>query len=215
MAYALSKNPVPDAERRQKLSAFFFWTAWACATERPHSHVTYTNNWPHEPLIGNQPTSANVLWSIISVVLLLAGIGALVWWRAFRPEADERLKPPVRDPLASLKLTPSMRACGWYVAAVALLFSLQVIMGALTAHYTVEGQSVFGLPLADYLPYAVTRTWHIQLGVFWIATAFLGAGLFLAPLVGGREPAYQRAGVLKATSTSTWGAPGRLPCSSG
>ena len=194
-AYALSRNPVPDAERRKNLSAFFFWTSWACATERPNSHVTYTNNWPHEPLIGNQPTSANIIWSIISVVLLLAGVGALVWWRAFRPEPDERLEPPKRDPLANLKLTPSMRACGWYVAAVAFLFSLQVAMGALTAHYTVEGQSVFGIPLSDYLPYAVTRTWHIQLGVFWIATAFLGAGLFLAPLVGGREPKYQRTGV--------------------
>ncbi len=195
-AYALSKTPVPDAERRTKLTAFFFWTAWACTTERPGSSVTYTNNWPHEPLVGNHPTAANVLWSIISVVLLLAGIGALVWWRAFRPEPDDSIKPPPHDPLAKIQLTPSMRACGWYIAAVAFLFSLQVLMGALTAHYTVEGQSVFGFPLSDYLPYAVTRTWHIQLGVFWIATAFLGAGLFLAPLVGGKEPRYQRTGVL-------------------
>ena len=196
VAYALSKTPVPDADRRSKLTAFFFWTAWACTTERPGSSVTYTNNWPHEPLVGNHPTAANVLWSIISVVLLLGGIGALVWWRAFRPEADDSIKPPSKDPLAKIQLTPSMRACGWYVAAVAFLFSLQVMMGALTAHYTVEGQSVFGFPLSDYLPYAVTRTWHIQLGVFWIATAFLGAGLFLAPLVGGKEPRYQRTGVL-------------------
>jgi nitric oxide reductase subunit B len=129
--------------------------------------------------------------------LLLAGIGALIWWRAFRPEPDDKVEtPPARDPFTSFRLTPSMRACGWYIAAVAFLFSLQVAMGALTAHYTVEGQDVFGFPLSRYLPYAVARTWHIQLGVFWIATAFLGAGLFLAPLVGGKEPRYQRAGVL-------------------
>jgi nitric oxide reductase subunit B len=195
-AYALSRNPIPDSLRRNKLNAFFFWTAWACTTERPGSNVTYTNSWPHEPLVGNHPTPANVLWSIVSVVLLLGGIGALIWWRAFTPEPEGRLEPPARDPLLKVNLTPSMRACGWYVAAVALLFSLQVAMGALTAHYTVEGQSVFGFPLADYIPYAVARTWHIQLGIFWIATAFLGTGLFLAPLVGGREPAYQRAGVL-------------------
>jgi nitric oxide reductase subunit B len=194
--YALSTTPIPDATRRSKLNAFFFWTAWACTTQRPGSTVTYTNNWPHEPLVGNQPTATNVIWSIVSVVLLLAGIGALVWWKAFRPDPDERIKPPASDPLSRLTLTPSMRACGWYIAAVAFLFALQVTMGALTAHYTVEGQSVYGFPLAEYIPYAVARTWHIQLGVFWIATAFLGAGLFLAPLVGGREPRHQRIGVL-------------------
>jgi nitric oxide reductase subunit B len=39
-------------ERRAQLTHFFFWTAWAAATERP-GHATYTNNWPHEPLIDN------------------------------------------------------------------------------------------------------------------------------------------------------------------
>jgi nitric oxide reductase subunit B len=75
------------------------------------------------------------------------------------------------------------------------LFVLQVALGVLTAHYTVEGQALFGLPLAEWLPYAVTRTWHVQTAVFWIATAFLAAGLFLAPAVGGREPRFQRLGV--------------------
>jgi len=195
-AYALSPVPIPDAERREKLGTFFFWTSWASAAERPGSTVSYTNNWPHEPLAGNHPTAANVLWSIVSVVLLLAGIGALVWWRAFRPEEDDRAEPPRQDPLLRVKLTPSMRACGYYVVVVAALFGLQVTLGALTAHYTVEGQAFFGIPLGEWLPYAVTRTWHVQLGMFWIATAFLAAGLFLAPLVGGHEPRYQRAGVL-------------------
>ena len=31
--------------------------------------------------------------------------------------------------------------------------------------------------------------------MFWIATAFLAAGLYLAPAVGGREPRFQRLGV--------------------
>lgn len=194
--YALSRQPIPDPERRQRLNAFFFWTSWAAAAERPGSTVTYTNNWPHEPLVGNRPTAANLLWSIVSVVLLLAGVAALVWWRAFRPEPDDRAEPPGEDPLAQMAVTPSMRAIGYYVAAVAGLFGLQVLLGALTAHYTVEGQAFFGFPLGDWIPYAVSRTWHIQLAMFWIATAFLAAGLFLAPLVGGREPPYQRAGVV-------------------
>jgi nitric oxide reductase subunit B len=62
---------------------------------------------------------------------------------------------------------------------------VQVLLGALTAHYTIEGQSFFGIPIAKFVPYALSRTWHIQTGLFWIATAFLAAGLFLAPAIGG------------------------------
>lgn len=193
--YALSAKPIPDAERRAKLNAFFFWTAWSCATERPGSTVTYTNNWPHEPLINNRPTGANLLWSMISVALLIAGVAALVWWRAFRPEPDDLAEPPKSDPLLLVQPTASMRAVGKYLGVVVALLLVQVGLGALTAHYTVEGQAFFGLPLAEWLPYAVTRTWHLQSGMFWIATAFLAAGLFLAPVVGGREPRFQRLGV--------------------
>ena len=194
-SYAMQETTLRDPERLDALARFFFWTSWAAATERPGSTVTYTNNWPHEPLIANRPTAANILWSIASVVLLLAGIGALVWWRAFRGGPEETTAPPVRDPLAGLAATPSMKAVAKYLGVVAALFGVQVLLGALTAHYTVEGRSFFGLPIGDWIPYSLSRTWHIQTGVFWIATAFLGAGLFLAPAVGGREPRFQRAGV--------------------
>ena len=40
-----------------------------------------------------------------------------------------------------------------------------------------------------------TRTWHIQIGLFWIATAWLAAGLFIGPLVSEQEPRGQRLGV--------------------
>lgn len=194
-SYAMVDVTIPDRDRREALTNFFFWAAWACATERPESNVTYTNNWPHEPLIDNRPTGANILWSMISVITLLGGVGAVVWWTAFRKGEDETATPPGTDPLRSLTITPSMRAIGKYLGVVVALFVVQVILGAITAHYTVEGRAFFGFPLADYLPYALTRTWHIQTAVFWIATAFLGAGLFLAPAVGGREPRFQRLGV--------------------
>jgi nitric oxide reductase subunit B len=195
-AYAMAETTVPEARRRQALAAFFFWTSWASATQRPGQAITYTNNWPHEPLIDNRPSGANVVWSMVSVVMLLAGVGALVWWRAFRGGDEEpAVEPPASDPLALFQLTPSMKAVGKYLAAVVGLFVVQVGLGALTAHYTVEGQAFFGLPLAEVLPYALTRSWHIQTAVFWIATAFLAAGLFLAPVIGGREPRFQRLGV--------------------
>jgi nitric oxide reductase subunit B len=194
-AYAMQETVVPDPARRHLLGDFFFWTSWASATNRPGLEITYTNNWPHEPLVANQPSAANVLWSIFSVVLLLAGVGAIVWWRAFRSSPEPPTVPPAEDPFAGVRPTPSMRAIGKYLAIVVALFGVQVLLGIVTAHYTVEGQAFYGFPLSRYLPYSLTRTWHIQTGLFWIATAFLAAGLFLAPVIGGREPKYQRLGV--------------------
>ncbi len=194
--YAMQEVAVRDPERLDALQDFFFWSSWACATERPGTDITYTNNWPHESLIDNRPTGANVMWSMVSVVLLLAGVGAVVWWRSFRGGHDEEFATaPRQDPLSAITPTPSMRAVAKYLGVVIGLFGVQVLLGALTAHYTVEGQAFFGLPLSEWLPYSLTRTWHIQTAVFWIATAFLAAGLFLAPAVGGREPRFQRLGV--------------------
>src|SRR5687768_11553106 len=77
--YAMKNDTVADPENRRLMSAFFWWTAWAAATERPGTGITYTNNWPSEPLIGNRPPASTFLWSAFSVTLLLAGIGALGW----------------------------------------------------------------------------------------------------------------------------------------
>src|SRR5262249_23087126 len=75
-AYAVATGAIQDPERMRQMVAFFWWTAWSCSTDRPGSTVTYTGNWPHEPLIGNEPTPATVVWSVLSFVFLLAGIGA-------------------------------------------------------------------------------------------------------------------------------------------
>ncbi|WP_454733535.1 MULTISPECIES: nitric-oxide reductase large subunit [Cupriavidus] len=196
-SFAMKENTLPSAARRAKLTHFFFWTAWAAATERPGLSATYTNNWPHEPLIGNQPTSENIIWSIASVVVLLAGVGFLVWaWSFLR--GHEAAPPPVaaRDPLTTFALTPSQRALGKYLFLVVALFVFQVLIGGLTAHYTVEGQKFYGFELSKWFPYTLMRTWHIQSALFWIATGFLAAGLFLAPLInGGKDPKYQKLGV--------------------
>lgn len=195
-AYAIPDNVLPDPERREKISAFFFWAAWACGTNRPGETYTYTQNWPPEPLIDNRPTATNVVWSVISFVLLLAGVGALAWYYAVMKhnEHDEG-EPPARDPLLGLQPTPSMLATLKYFWVVIALVVLQVGLGAVTAHYGVEGSGFYGIPLAEILPYAVTRTWHTQLAIFWIATAWLATGLFMAPAVSGYEPKFQRLGV--------------------
>ncbi|MCH2242050.1 MAG: nitric-oxide reductase large subunit [Aquabacterium sp.] len=195
--FAMKENTLPSAERRAKLAGFFFWTSWAASTERPGKVATYTNNWPHEPLIDNHPTAENVVWSIASVVLLIAGVGFLVWGWSFLSKHDEaEPAAPTQDPLTRFALTPSQRALGKYLFIIVALFSVQVLLGGFTAHYTVEGQTFYGIDVSRWLPYSLARTWHIQAALFWIATGFLAAGLFLAPLLnGGKDPAYQKLGV--------------------
>src|SRR5690606_15830556 len=84
-AYAMKDDTVPEADRRRALTAFFWWTAWAATTERPgdsgdtlapsqagvtEQKVTYTNNWPSEPLVGNRPPPSLWVWSAFSVLFL-------------------------------------------------------------------------------------------------------------------------------------------------
>jgi len=192
--YAIPPGALSDAAKMTDMARFFWWTSWVASTERPGSTVTYTSNWPYEPLVANRPTSGAVMWSLISVVLLLAGIAGLVLYHT-RHRADDPVLPPPSDPFLSGSVTLSQRATFKYFFVVALLIVAQVGLGGLTAHFGVEGTGFFGMPLAQWLPYAVTRSWHTQLGIFWIATAWLGTGLFLAPAIGGREPRYQRLGV--------------------
>jgi nitric oxide reductase subunit B len=194
-AYSIPANTVSSPERMRQLAGFFFWTAWAAAADRPGDTVTYTHNWPHEPLIGNRPTGESVLWTGVSIIMLLAGICAMVWWYAAQ-RAEEPAGPlPPSDPLGKWAATPSQRATLMYFWVVSALILAQIVMGVITAHYGVEGNGFYGFKLAEWLPYSVTRTWHVQLGIFWIATAWLASGLFIGPLVSGHEPRFQRLGV--------------------
>ena len=195
--YAMKEVTLPSAERRARLNEFFFWTAWAASTERLDGNATYTNNWPHEPLIDNKPTTENIVWSLVSIVLLVAGIGALVWaWAFLRRQDDEEPIVPKTDPILSFNLTPSQKSLGKYLFLIVALFTFQIFVGAFTAHYTVEGQGFYGVQTSEWFPYSLVRTWHIQSALFWIATGFLAAGLFLAPIInGGEDPKFQKLGV--------------------
>ena len=193
--YAIPRGALTDTAKLHQMSTFFWWTAWAASTNRPGSEVTYTQNWPHEPLIGNEPTSGTVVWSIISFILLLAGVGGMVWYFASQPRTVEHELLPVSDPLLGLSPTPSQRATVKFFFVVAALWVVQVGLGAITAHYGVEGSGFYGIPLDQLLPYSVARTWHLQIGLFWIATSWLATGLYVAPAISGVEPKGQRLGV--------------------
>ena len=203
--YAIARGTLTDAAQAQQMADFFWWTAWAAATDRPGTgpaagepSVSYTQNWPHEPLIDSVPPADNILWSIISFILLLAGVAGMVFYHSALRHDDDEPDPaevPENDPLLGYRSTPSQRATLKYFFVVGLLFVLQIAMGIIGAHYGVEGNQLYGIAIDQILPYAVVRTWHTQLGIFWIATAWLATGLYVAPAVGGVEPKLQRLGV--------------------
>lgn len=192
--YAIPLNSIKDMERMDKMNAFFFWATWATVTNKPNSDVSYTHNWPNESLVGNVMTMDLLAWSGVSVILLLFCIGVIVLWQV-KNNTDDELLYPAEDPLLRQGITPSMRLVKKYFWVVCLLMLVQVGMGIITAHYGVEGDGLYGIPLDKFLPYSVTRTWHTQLAIFWIATAWLATGLYIAPAVTGKDPKFQVLGV--------------------
>ncbi|MCF8366088.1 MAG: nitric-oxide reductase large subunit [Bacteroidales bacterium] len=194
-SYAIPANSIKTEERMFQMNTFFFWATWSTVTQRPGQDITYTNNWPPEKLVGNTPTGALLLWTGFSVIILLAGIGLLGWYYATSEKEDDDYIVPKVNPISGAKLTPSMKATLKYFWVVTALILVQILMGIITAHYGVEGLAFYGFPLPDFLPYSISRTWHIQLAIFWIATSWLATGLFLAPAISGKEPKYQKLGV--------------------
>jgi nitric oxide reductase subunit B len=193
--YAMRNNTVADLEKRRQLTAFFWWTSWAAVSERPGTNISYTQNWPYDPVVGNTPTPSSFMWSVFSILFMIAGISLLGWHYAVWHGREKPVRAPDIDPLAALVPTPSMRATAKFFWLVLALFLTQILLGAITAHYQVEGQDAYGFAISDLLPYSLTRSWHTQLAVLWIATAWLGTGLYIGPAISGHEPKYQRLGV--------------------
>jgi nitric oxide reductase subunit B len=194
-------DPVPDKGLRprmitdplelKQLTAFFCWTAWAASARRPGHEYSYTNNWPPEPRVDNRPTGSMVVWSVLSLIALLGGIGLLMGafgrWNYLGWHGRQNVIVSFRRP-DSVLLTPAQRACAWYFLVMAALFLLQTLLGGATQHYRAEIGNFFGFNLASLLPYNLARTWHVQLSILWVSTSYLAAGIFLAPLIAGHEP---------------------------
>ena len=174
-------------------------------------NYSYTNNWPPEPLVGNRVTANAVVWSVLSLIALLGGIGLLFAafgrWNFLGWHGRERKTLTFRPP-GAVALTPAQRVCGWFFLVMAVLFLIQTLVGAASQHYRAELSGFFGIDLARILPFNLARTWHVQLAIFWVSTSFLAAGIFLAPMIGGREPKTQKwlaIGLLSALAIVVFG----------
>ncbi len=191
----LPKDFITAPEDIKDLTAFFAWSAWSAAAERPGHGYSYTNNWPAEPRVDNGPTADLIVWSALSLVALLGGTGIMFavygrWSQRIGWHAGEQPLVSYKQP-GEVKLTASQRATVWFFAVVAVLFLAQALLGALTEHYRADLSSFFGLDLNELLPYNLARTWHLQLALFWTAASFLAAGIFLTPFITRREPRKQ------------------------
>ncbi|MDD5168407.1 MAG: cbb3-type cytochrome c oxidase subunit I, partial [Syntrophales bacterium] len=185
-----------DAEEVRKLTAFFAWTAWVSVAERPGKNYSYTNSFPYDPLAGNTPDAATYLWSALSLVTLLAGIAATLFiFGKFDYLGWTGVEPTVQPLLLPGNASISQKAVIKYFVVVTLLFLLQVLVGAAAAHSRAEPGSFYGFNLYDLLPSNLLRTWHLQLAIFWIATAYVAGGLVLASSLGKAEPKGQVRGV--------------------
>jgi nitric oxide reductase subunit B len=189
--YGLRPKAIQDPEQIRQLTAFFSWSAWAASALRPARQYSYTNNWPPEPLVNNHVTADAIVWSVLSLIALLGGIGLLLAafgrWNLLGWHGREQQTVSFRPPDQVL-LTPAQRACAWFFLVMGLLFLLQTLVGGASQHYRAEITHFFGIDLARLLPFNIARTWHLQLAIFWVATSYLAAGIFLAPMVAGREP---------------------------
>jgi len=182
-------NHIKDPKEVEQLTAFFAWTAWASAANRPGRAFSYTNNFPYDPTVGNTPSGDAILWSAMSLITLLAGTAVVLFsfgkfnflgWKG----AGEHIHPQMSPGI----VLESQKATIKYFAVVALLFLAQTLVGGATAHYRAEPGSFYGIDLSSFFPGNIFRTWHLQLAIFWIATSYIAGGLFLAAILGGGEP---------------------------
>jgi len=192
--YGLRPQAISDPGQVRQLTAYFAWSAWAASALRPGHDYSYTNNWPPEPLVNNEPTADVVVWSVLSLIALLGGIGLLFAafgrWNFLGWHGREQATLSFRAP-GDVALTPAQRVCAWFFLVMAALFLIQTLVGAASEHYRADITGFFGIDLARFFPYNLVRTWHVQLSIFWVSTSFLAAGIFLAPMIAGREPRRQ------------------------
>jgi nitric oxide reductase subunit B len=193
--FGLRPGAIRDPKEIGQLVAFFSWSAWAASAARPGHSYSYTNNWPPEPLVNNHATADSIVWSVLSLAALLGGTGLLLTafgrWNFLGWHGREAQSITFRPP-DDVLLTPAQKVCAWFFFVMAALFVVQTLLGGASEHYRADLQTFFGIDLGRILPFNIVRTWHLQLSIVWVSTSYLAAGIFLAPMIAGREPRGQK-----------------------
>jgi nitric oxide reductase subunit B len=190
--YGFLPDTIPSADERLQLARFFFWTAWVASTLRPGSDYTYTNNWPPDRTVGNTASTETYFYSVAGIFALLLVLGLFVYWihrHSLWYGAPKGVA--LSEKLVDMPLTSSQLKAAKFFVVVILLFLTQTSFGGLLAHYTIHPGSFFLPYVAQFITYNWAKTWHLQLMVFWIATTWLASAIYLAPIIGGKEPPRQ------------------------
>ncbi len=182
-----------DPKTAAQTADFLIYSSLTTVALRPSGESSYTNNWPYEPLVGNRPTTATFIWTWGSFLFTFLGFGAVVFvYHKYLSEGGEHPAEPETAVFRGFHaLTESQRKTAKYFLIVALVFLVQIGAGSLMAHDYADRASFYGININYLLPFAFLRDVHIQTPIVWIGVAWIGAALFLAPLISGREPAGQ------------------------
>ena len=179
---------IDPAELRQ-FTAFVIWAAWASVAARPGEAHSYTNNFPYDPSVGNVPISGALLWSSLSLMVLLAGIATvLLAFGKFDYLGWITRGHNVKPQMLPGRSSRGQNALVKFFVVVALLLLAQALVGGAVAHYRADPGSFYGFQLERIFPSNLMRTWHLQLAIFWIATAYVAAALFLGRSLRKDEP---------------------------
>lgn len=192
----LAPNLITDPTELRDLTAFFCWTAWASVADRPGTDYSYTNNFPYDPGVGNVAPAGALLWSALSLITLLGGIAAVLLafgkfdylgWITRGHSATPQVIPG--------QASPGQRALVKFFVVVSLLFLMQTLVGGAVAHYRADPGSFYGFQLETIFPSNLMRIWHLQTAIFWIATAYVAAALFLGRSLRSDEPRWLPAAI--------------------
>lgn len=183
---------VSDPQELHDLTAFFTWAAWSSVAQRPGTTHSYTNNFPYDPLAGNHPSGAALLWSAISFIALLGGTAVVLLAFGKFDYLGWHGMPSARERWA---LSTAQSSTLKFMAVAVLLFLTQTLVGGGVAHYRAEPGSFYGMDLTVLFPSNLLRAWHLQTAIFWIATSYVAGALFVAELLGGTSPCRQALGI--------------------
>ena len=185
----LQPDLISDPNELRQFTAFVTWAAWVSVANRPGENHSYTNNFPYDPSVGNVPIPSALLWSALSLIVLLVGTAAvLLAFGKFDYLGWISRGQHIHPQLLPGESSAGQRALLKFFVVVAALFLMQTLVGGAAAHYRADPHSFYGFQLERIFPSNLMRIWHLQTAIFWIATAYVAAALFLARSLRADEP---------------------------
>lgn len=189
----LPANYIKTEDEINDLSAFFYWGAWVCVSERPGSVYSYTHNWPYDPDSGNTPTSPVILWSVLGLLAFVLMCGIVLYYIGqYNQLPNKFFKPPVHDLFSSsrvskFKPTPSQKATFKFFYVAIILFFIQVLSGLVTINDFINWLGFLGIQIQQVVPVTLPRSWHLMLALYWISTCWIASSIFILPILSKKE----------------------------